>query len=79
MAEILKASRLREVGKNEISSSVNVTYPQMQKYLKRLLELKLLDVRVKENNQVGYQTTARGNQLLHQVESVQELLQRNKT
>ncbi len=79
MAEILKVSSLRDVGKTEISSNVNVTYPQMQRYLKRLMELRLLDAKFKENNQVSYQTTEKGKILLNQVESVQELLQKNKT
>ena len=79
MAEILRVSRLGEVGKTEISSTVNISYSQMQKYLQRLLELRLLDAKVKENRQVSYQTTENGKKLLNQVESVQELLQKNIT
>ncbi len=78
MAEILRVSLLREAGKTEISSAVNINHFQMQKYLKRLLELSLLDAVVANNRQISYRTTEKGKKLLSQIESAQELLQSNR-
>jgi predicted transcriptional regulator len=77
MAEILTVSRKAEVRKTEISSTVNISYTQTQRYLKRLEDLKLVEVKIKENNHVSYQTNEKGQQLLNQVESIQQLLQRH--
>jgi predicted transcriptional regulator len=74
MAEILKASRTREMGSTQISVSVNIGSQQIQRYLKYLLELRLLDVKVKGKNKISYQTTEKGEILLKQVESVKDLL-----
>lgn len=79
MAEILIASRFTELGRPEISSTVNISYTQAQRYLKRLSDLRLVDARVKGDNHVCYRTNEKGNRLLIQVESVQQLLQRQKT
>jgi predicted transcriptional regulator len=78
MAEILVASRFTELGRPEISSTVNISYMQAQRYLKRLSDLRLVDAEVKEDNHVCYRTNEKGNRLLIQVESIQELLQRRK-
>ena len=78
MAEILIASRFAEVGRLEISSHVNISYTQAQRYLKRLSDLRLVDAKVNESNHISYKTNEKGNRLLIQVESVQELLQRRK-
>lgn len=77
LAEILTVSRKAEVGRTEISSTVNISYTQTQRYLKRLEDLRLVDIKVKDNNHMSYKTNEKGQQLLHQVESVQELLQRH--
>lgn len=74
MAEILIASRTREMGSTQISVSVNIGSQQIQRYLKYLLELRLLDVKVNGKNKISYQTTEKGEILLKQVESVKELL-----
>jgi predicted transcriptional regulator len=76
IAEILHASRVKELGSTQISLSVNIGSQQVQKYLKTLLELRLLDVKVRGKNQVSYQTTEKGEILLQQVESVKELLKK---
>ena len=79
MAEILNVSRLTEVGRIDISSGVNISYSQTQRYLKRLSDLRLMDAKVKEDNLICYKTSEKGNRLLIQVESIQELLQRQNT
>jgi predicted transcriptional regulator len=79
MAEILLTSRFAEVGRLEISSHVNISYTQSQRYLKRLSDLRLVDSKINEGNHISYKTNEKGNQLLIQVESIQELLQRRKT
>jgi predicted transcriptional regulator len=78
MAEMLRVSYLRQVGKAELSSSVNINYSQMQKYLNRLLRLGLLDAEVKESRQINYRITEKGKNLLNNIDSVQELIHRNK-
>jgi predicted transcriptional regulator len=77
MAEMLRVSHFDEVGKSELSSTVHISYSQTQRYLKRLLELGLLDANVKENSQVNYRITERGKDLLKKIESVQALMRRN--
>jgi predicted transcriptional regulator len=79
MAEMLKVSQSSEVGKTEISSTVNISYSQTQKYLERLLVLKLLDAKTKENSQVSYLITEKGKKVLNKIESAEELLQRDRT
>ena len=74
MAAILQTSYMREVGKTQISASVNIGSQQVQRYLQDLLELRLLDIKVKGKNKVSFQTTARGEILLKQLDSVKELL-----
>jgi predicted transcriptional regulator len=78
MAEMLRVSYLRQVGKAELSSTVNINYSQMQKYLNRLLRLGLLDAEVKESRQINYRITEKGKDLLNNIDSVQELIHRNK-
>jgi predicted transcriptional regulator len=78
ISEILKASLFREAGKTEILALVNVNSIQLQKYLQRLLALSLLDARIKKDSRISYRTTEKGRKLLSQIESAQELLQRNR-
>ncbi len=79
MTEILVASRFTALGRPEISSTVNISYMQAQRYLKRLSDLRMVDEKVKEDHHVCYRTNEKGNRLLVQVESIQQLLQRQKT
>ena len=79
MAEILIASRFIELGRLEISSQVNISYSQAQKYLKRLTDLRLVEAKVNEESHLSYKTSEKGNQLLIQVERVQKLLKSNQT
>jgi predicted transcriptional regulator len=74
MEEILQTSYMQEVGKTQISASVNIGSQQIQKYLQNLLELRLLDIKVKGKNKVSFQTTQRGEILLKQLDSVKNLL-----
>jgi predicted transcriptional regulator len=79
LAEILTASSLSEVGKPEILVAVKISHLQAQKYIKRLLDLGLVDARFSEKNGVVYKTNEKGKKLLINVENIQELLQRNPT
>ncbi len=74
--EILQTSYMREVGKTQISASVNIGSQQIRKYLQNLLELRLLDIKVKGKNKVSFQTTEKGEILLKQLDSVKELLKK---
>lgn len=79
MAEILIASRFCGIGRPEISSQVNISYSQAQRYLKRLTDLRLVEAEVNEDNHISYKTSQKGDRLLVQIESIQELLQRRRT
>ena len=52
--------RLGEAGKTEIMYSVNMSYAQLQKYLKFLLELNLIDKVTYGNPMVTYRVTEKG-------------------
>lgn len=78
MAEMLRVSNFGEMGKAELSSTVNISYSQMLRYLRRLEELGLVGARLKEKGQVNYHITEKGKQLLSNIESVQALLHRNR-
>ncbi len=72
IADIL---RLGEAGKTEIMYSANMSFFQLQKYLKFLLELGLID-RVKVGNPtVTYRVTSKGLRLLKSIDSVLEMLE----
>jgi len=79
MAEILTVSRFTDVGRLDISSQVNISYSQTQRYLRRLSDLRLVDAIVDDYNHISYETSEKGKRLLVQFESIQELLQRHKT
>jgi predicted transcriptional regulator len=79
MAEILTISSLNEVEKPQILSTVKISHSQAQKYIKRLLDLRLVDTEFSEKDRVVYKISEKGKKLLINVESIQELLQRNKT
>ena len=52
--------RLGEAGKTEIMYSANMSYAQLQKYLKFLLELKLIDRVTVGNPVITYRITKKG-------------------
>jgi len=61
IADIL---RLGEAGKTEIMYSANMSYFQLQKYLKFMLELKLVDKVAVGNPVVTYRVTKKGAQVI---------------
>ena len=72
MADIL---RLGEAGKTEIMYSANMSYFQLQKYLRFLLDLNLIDKVTLGNPMVTYRVTKKGLRLLKSIDSVLEILE----
>ena len=75
IADIL---RLGEAGKTEIMYSANMSYKQLQKYLKFLLELRLIDKVTVGNPIVTYRVTRKGLKLLRSIDSILEILEIRK-
>jgi predicted transcriptional regulator len=67
--------RLGEAGKTEIMYSANMSYFQLQKYLKFLLELKLIDRVTIGNPVVTYRVTRKGLKLLRHIDDILEILE----
>ncbi len=72
IADIL---RLGEAGKTEIMYSANMSFFQLQKYLKYLLELRLIDRVTVGNPTVTYRVTRKGLKLLKSIDAVLETLE----
>ena len=72
IADIL---RLGQAGKTEIMYSANMSYFQLQKYLKYMLKLGLIDKVEIDKPGVTYRVTEKGLELLKSIEGVLELLQ----
>jgi predicted transcriptional regulator len=72
IADIL---RLGEAGKTEIMYSVNMSFKQLQKYLKFMLELKLIDRVMVGNPVVTYRITDKGLRLLRSIDDILETLE----
>jgi predicted transcriptional regulator len=72
IADIL---RLGEAGKTEIMYSANMSFAQLQKYLKFMLELKLIDKVTVGNPVVTYRVTKKGLRLLRSIDSILEILE----
>ena len=72
IADIL---RLGEAGKTEIMYSANMSFFQLQKYLKFLLELRLIDRVTVGNPTVTYRVTRKGLRLLRSIDAVLETLE----
>jgi predicted transcriptional regulator len=70
--------RLGEAGKTEIMYSANMSYAQLQKYLKFLLELKLIDKMTVGNPIVTYRITEKGLRLLRSIDNILETLEWKK-
>lgn len=67
IADIL---RLGEAGKTEIMYSANMSFFQLQKYLKFLLELRLIDKVTVGNPTVTYRVTRKGLKLLKSIDAI---------
>ena len=67
--------RLGEAGKTEIMYSANMSYFQLQKYLRFLLDLKLIDKVYLGNPSVSYRVTEKGFNLLKHIDSIQQILE----
>jgi len=67
--------RLGEAGKTEIMYSANMSYAQLQKYLKFLLQLGLIDKVTVGNPIVTYRVTRKGLRLLKSIDSILEMLE----
>ena len=72
IADILK---LGEAGKTEIMYSANMSFFQLQKYLKFLLQLKLIDKVSVGNPTVTYRITPKGLHLLRNIETILNILE----
>ena len=70
--------RLGEAGKTEIMYSANMSYAQLQKYLKFLLELKLIDRVTVGNPVITYRITKKGLRLLRSIDNILETLELRK-
>ena len=67
--------RLGEAGKTEIMYSANMSYAQLQKYLKFLLQLGLIDKVTVGNPVVTYRVTRKGLRLLKSIDYILEILE----
>ncbi len=72
IADIL---RLGEAGKTEIMYSANMSFKQLQKYLKFMLELNLIDRVTVGNPVVTYRVTDKGLRLLRSIDNILETLE----
>ena len=72
IADIL---RLGEAGKTEIMYSANMSFFQLKKYLKFLIELGLIDKVTVGNPTVTYRVTRKGLRLLKNIDVVLEMLE----
>ena len=66
--------RLGEAGKTEIMYSANMSYAQLQKYLKFLLQLGLINQVTLGNPMVTYKVTRKGLRLLNSIDNILEIL-----
>ena len=67
--------RLGEAGKTEIMYSANMSYFQLQKYLKFLLQLGLITEITVGNPVITYRITPKGLRLLNQIDNILEILE----
>ena len=67
--------RLGEAGKTEIMYSANMSYFQLQKYLKFMLELRLIDKVTVGNPMVTYKVTKKGLRLLRSIDGILDILE----
>jgi len=62
-------------GKTEIMYSANMSYYQLQKYLRFLLDRGFIDRLVAENSHFNYRLTEKGTKLLKSIDNVLEVLE----
>ncbi len=67
--------RLGEAGKTEIMYSANMSYYQLQKYLRFLLQLQLIDKVTVGNPMVTYRVTRKGLRLLKSIDGILDILE----
>ncbi len=67
--------RLGEAGKTEIMYAANMSYFQLQKYLKFMLQLGLIDRITVGNPMVTYRVTKKGLTLLKNIDAILDILQ----
>ena len=67
--------RLGEAGKTEIMYSANMSYFQLQKYLKFLTQRGLIDRVVVGNPKITYKVTEKGLGLLENIDSILGMLE----
>ena len=67
--------RLGQAGTTEIMYSANMSYFQLQKYLKLLLQLELIEKVYIGNPMVSYRVTKKGLRLLRSIDSILEVLE----
>ena len=72
IADIL---RLGEAGKTEIMYSANMSYFQLKKYLRFMLDLKLIDEVTVGNPVVTYRVTKKGLRLLRSIDDILQTLE----
>jgi len=72
IADIL---RLGEAGKTEIMYSANMSFFQLQKYLKHLLQIGVIDKMTVGYPIVTYRVTEKGLRLLQNIETILEILE----
>lgn len=72
IADIL---RLGEAGKTEIMYSVNMSFFQLQKYLKYMLQLGLIEKVAVGNPTVTYKVTEKGVRLLRNIDTILKILE----
>jgi predicted transcriptional regulator len=73
ISEILGLLRLGEVGKTEVMYAVKLTHSQTQRYLAKLVGLGLISQR-EDGRTPSYSITARGLNILGDIERLQEML-----
>ena len=71
IADIL---RLGEAGKTEIMYSANMSYRQLQRYLKFLTQRGLVEIIKVGNPVTTYKVTEKGHRLLQNIDSILEML-----
>jgi predicted transcriptional regulator len=72
IADIL---RIGEASKTEIMYGANMSFFQLQKYMKYLLELALIDKVTIGNPTVTYRVTAKGSKLLQNIDGALQMLE----
>ncbi len=70
--------RLGQAGTTEIMYSANMSYFQLQKYLKLLLQLELIEKVYIGNPMVSYRVTKKGLRLLRSIDNILETLELRK-